>query len=140
MAAHTKGLVARLMLFFYAAIPLASIFLFMRSDKAVNAALFDIGLSLIPMVITLRFTWRLVWPRWKLYAKLLLHPFIYLLLFTYINHWVILVAWLHQGVLGLGGHIWFSHRHGFKWYAIEDPNRYMTLSRQAMGVREGEEN
>lgn len=95
--------------------------------------LLDVVLASIPMVALAAVTWRLVWPRWKLVAKVLLHPCIYALLSLYIGHWSVLVAWLHQGVLGLGGHIWFSRRHGFTWYAVEDPERYVQLSKAMVG-------
>jgi hypothetical protein len=78
-----------------------------------------------------------VWPRWKLYGKLLLHPCIYALLSLAVGHWSIVIAWLHQG-LGLGGHMWFSRRHGFKWYAVEDPERYLRLSKEMVGALRGE--
>jgi hypothetical protein len=88
-------------------------------------------LASIPMIALAVITWRVVWPRWKLVAKLVLHPCLYAVLSLFIGHWSILVAWLHQGVLGLGGHIWFSRKHGFTWYAVENPERYRQLS-QAM--------
>jgi hypothetical protein len=96
--------------------------------------LLDVVLASIPMVALAVVTWRLVWPRWKLIAKLLVHPCIYALLSLYIGHWSVLIAWLHQGVLGLGGHIWFSRKHGFTWYAVEDPERYVQLSKAMVGV------
>ena len=86
-------------------------------------------LSSIPLLAVTAVTWRLVWPRWKLLGKLLLHPCIYALLAIYIGYWTVLLAWLHQGLLGLGGHIWFSRKHGFTWYAVEDPERYVQLSK-----------
>jgi hypothetical protein len=72
-----------------------------------------------------------VWPRWKLFAKLILHPCVYLVLALFIGHWTVALAWLHQGV-GLAGHIWFSKKHGFMWYAVDDPERYVALSRAAI--------
>jgi hypothetical protein len=41
------------------------------------------------------------------------------------------VAWIHQGI-GLAGHVWFSRKHGFTWYAVEDPERYVALSKAAV--------
>lgn len=93
---------------------------------------FDTAMATVPMLILAAFTWRLVWPRWKLVAKLLLHPLIYAGLSLLIGHWSILIAWVHQGILGLGGHIWFSRKHGFTWYAVEDPARYVALSKAAV--------
>jgi hypothetical protein len=92
----------------------------------------DVVLATIPMIALAAVTWRLVWPRWKLVAKILLHPLIYAGLSLLIGHWSVPIAWVHQGVLGLGGHIWFSRRHGFTWYAVEDPGRYVQLSKQAV--------
>jgi hypothetical protein len=89
----------------------------------------DVMLASIPMIALAVVTWRVVWPRWKLVAKLLLHPAVYAVLSWYLGHWSVQVAWLHQGVLGLGGHIWFSRKHGFTWYAVEDPERYVQLSK-----------
>ena len=99
-----------------------------------DSLIFDVVSASVPMVALTAITWRLVWPRWKLAGKLLLHPCLYALLSLYIGHWSILVAWLHQGLLGLGVHIWFSRKHGFTWYAVEDPARYIQLSKAMMGV------
>lgn len=91
--------------------------------------LLDVVLATIPALMLAAVTWRVTWPKWKLVAKLLLHPIFYLILSLLIGHWSILIAWLHQGA-GLAGHIWFSRKHGFTWYAIEDPERYVALSRE----------
>lgn len=100
-----------------------------------DSIVLDVALASVPMVVLAAITWRLVWPRWKLVVKLLLHPCIYALLSLYIGHWSILVAWLHQGLLGLGGHIWFSRKHGFTWYAVEEPERYTQLSKNMVGAQ-----
>lgn len=92
----------------------------------------DVFVATIPLVVLATLTWRLVWPRWKLVVKLILHPVLYAALSYYIGHWSVLIAWVHQGVLGLGGHIWFSRKHGFSWYAVEDPERYVQLSKAAV--------
>lgn len=115
----------------YATVPVAAFVLVRRSAASLGTILLDVLLATVPMVLLAAVTWRLVWPRWKLVAKLLLHPCIYALLSLWIGHWSILVAWLHQGLLGLGGHIWFSRKHGFKWYSVDDPDRYVALSKQA---------
>ena len=94
--------------------------------------LLDVVLATIPVAALAAVTWRLVWPRWKLVAKLVLHPLLYAGLSLLIGHWSVVVAWLHQGVLGLGGHIWFARRHGFTWYAVEDPARYVALSKHTV--------
>lgn len=78
-------------------------------------------------------TWRLVWPRWKLVGKVVFFVAGVALLSWWIGHWSILVAWVHQGV-GLGFHVWFCRKHGFTWYAVEDPERYVALSRASVGV------
>ena len=94
----------------------------------------DVLLATIPMVALVAVTWRLVWPRWKLYLKVLLHPIIYAMLSMLIGHWSVLVAWIHQGVFGLGFHIWFSRKHGFTWYSIDDPDRYVEMSKRMAGI------
>ena len=91
-------------------------------------------LATLPMVLLAAVTWRLTWPRWKLVAKLVLHPCFYAVLVYYVGFWGVVFAWVHQGVLGLGGHIWFSRRHGFTWYAVEDPQLYVRLSKEMVGV------
>lgn len=91
-------------------------------------------LATLPMALLALVTWRLVWPRWKLVAKVVLHPLIYALVAYHIGFWSVVIAWIHQGVLGLGGHIWFSRKHGFTWYAVEDPERYVRLSQAMVGV------
>lgn len=65
-------------------------------------------------------TWRLVWPGWKLIGKLLLHPCVDAIWSIYIGLWSVLISWLHQGS-ALAGHISFSRKHGFTWYAVKDP-------------------
>jgi hypothetical protein len=101
---------------------------------------FDVACASIPMVLLATVTWRLVWPKWKLVTKLLLHPCLYAALSFGLGHWSVLIAWVHQGVLGLGGHIWFSRKHGFTWYAVEDPLRYVELSKRAVRSLEGDRN
>lgn len=96
-----------------------------------HPALLDTLLATVPVValaaVTWRVTWRVTWPKWQLAVRLLLHPCAYALRAVCIGHWSVLVAWVHQGVPGLGGHIRFSRRHGFTWYAVEDPERYVRL-------------
>lgn len=99
-----------------------------------HPVLLDVVLASIPMLALAAVTWRLVWPKWKLVGKLVLQPCFYALLSMWIGHWSILVAWIHQGVFGLGVHIWFSRRHGFTWYNVEDPERYVQHSKQWVGV------
>jgi hypothetical protein len=96
-----------------------------------RAALFDAAVATVPALVLAAVTWRVVWPRWKLVGKLLLHPALYFAMALAIGHWIIPVAWLHQGA-GLVGHVWFSKKHGFTWYAIEDPPRYVALSKAAV--------
>ncbi len=90
--------------------------------------LVDVLLATLPALLLALATWRVTWPKWKLVLKLLIHPVLYLALSLLIGHWSVLIAWLHQG-LGLAGHIWFSRKHGFTWYAVEDPQRFVDLSR-----------
>lgn len=96
-----------------------------------NPRLVDMLLATVPALLLATITWRVVWPRWKLVAKLLLHPCFYLALALFIGHWSVLVAWMHQGI-GFAGHVWFSQKHGFTWYAVEDPARYMALSKASV--------
>ena len=49
-----------------------------------------------------------------------------------LGHWSLLIMGLHQGV-GLGVHIWFSRKHGFTWWAVEDPEEYVRLSKAWVG-------
>jgi hypothetical protein len=132
-----KSLVGAATILAYAAVPVAAVALVMRRAIDVDALLFDVVLAAVPMVLLALVTWRLVWPRWKLVAKLVVHPSIYAILSLWIGHWCILVAWIHQGLLGLGGHIWFSRKHGFTWYAVEDPARYVELSKRAAASLSG---
>ena len=96
-----------------------------------NPLLVDVLLATVPALLLASVTWRLVWPRWKLVGKLVLHPCLYLTLALLIGHWSVPVAWVHQG-LGLAGHVWFSKKHGFTWYAVEDPARYVALSKASV--------
>jgi len=97
----------------------------------VSTVVVDVAIASIPLLVLGSITWRLVWPRWKLYGKLLGHPAAYALLSLWLGHWSIVLAWLHQGI-GLAGHIWFCRRHGFTWYAVEDPKRYVSLMKHAV--------
>ncbi len=97
-----------------------------------RAALFDAALATVPALALAAVTWRVVWPRWKLVGKLLLHPVFYFACALVIGDWSVPLAWAHQGA-GLAGHVWFSKKHGFTWYAVEDPERYVALSMAAVG-------
>jgi hypothetical protein len=94
----------------------------------VKPILLYVILATIPAALLAALTWRVVWPRWKLVVKLVAHPCLYLALALVIGHWSVPLAWVHQGA-GLAGHIWFSKKHGFTWYAVEDPERYVAASR-----------
>ncbi len=87
-------------------------------------------LASLPAVLLSAVTWRLIWPRWKR-AKVIVHPCVYTALAFWIGPWSVPLAWVHQ-VIGLTGHVWFSGKHGFKWYAVDDPARYIELSRAAV--------
>ena len=93
----------------------------------------DLLLSALPFVVLAVVTWRLVWPRWKLGGKAVAYFAGVALLSWFVGHWSVLLAWAHQ-LLGLAFHIGFSRRHGFTWYAVEDPDRYVALSKQWVGV------
>jgi hypothetical protein len=96
-----------------------------------HPVLIDVLLATVPALVLAAVTWRVVWPRWKLVGKLLVHPLVYFALALLVGHWSVPVAWLHQG-LGLAGHVRFSQKHGFTWYAVEDPERYVALSRASL--------
>lgn len=96
-----------------------------------HPVLLDVLLATVPALLLAAVTWRVVWPRWKLVGKLLVHPCLYAALALLIGHWSVPVAWVHQG-LGLAGHVWFSKKHGFTWYAVEDPARYIELSKASV--------
>ncbi|MEQ9401617.1 MAG: hypothetical protein RJQ04_20800 [Longimicrobiales bacterium] len=131
-----KRLIAPAVLVAYGMIPVAA-FVLVRGSDSPESVGSDVALSAIPLLLLATVGWRLVWPRWKLVGKLIVHPSIYAILSVYIGSWTIAVAWLHQGVFGLGVHIWFSRRHGFTWYAVEDPERYVAASKEMVsGTRE----
>jgi len=88
-------------------------------------------LASAPALLLSLVTWRLIWPRWKRVTKLLVHPCVYAALAFVIGPWSVPIAWVHQGI-GLAGHVWFSKRHGFTWYAVEDPGRYISLSKASV--------
>ena len=93
--------------------------------------LLDVLLATVPAWLLAIVTWPVIWPRWKRWGKLAFHPCLYAGLALLIGHWSVPVAWAHQG-LGLAGHIWFCRKHGFTWYAVEDPARYVALSQAAV--------
>ncbi len=88
-------------------------------------------LASAPALLLSLVTWRLIWPRWKRVTKLLVHPCVYAALAFVIGPWSVPIAWVHQGI-GLAGHMWFSKQHGFTWYAVEDPERYISLSKASV--------
>lgn len=96
-----------------------------------HPVIFDVLLATLPALLLAAVTWRVVWPRWKLVGKLVLHPVVYLALALVLGHWSVAIAWVHQGI-GLYSHVRFSQKHGFTWYAVEDPARYVALSRASM--------
>ena len=91
----------------------------------------DLALASPPLVVGLALTWRLVWPSWKLPGKVVAYLVGVGVLSVLIGHWSVLLGWVHQG-LGLYFHIRFSRAHGFTWWAVEDPARYVELSRAAV--------
>lgn len=97
-----------------------------------SALAFDLLVAAVPFGVLLVGSWRLVWPRWKLVGKGVAYFSLVAVGATWLGHWVLPLAWLHQGV-GLAGHVWFSRRHGFTWYAVEDPERYVALSKAMVG-------
>ena len=76
-----------------------------------RSALLDAALATVPALVLAGVTWRVVWPRWKLVGKLLLHPVFYFALALLIGHWSVPLAWAHQGV-GLAGHVLFQFAAG----------------------------
>lgn len=94
--------------------------------------LLDLLLAAIPWTVGMVITIRLIWPRWKIVGKAIAYFGVMALLSWLIGHWSLLVAFLHQG-LGMAFHIGFCRRHGFRWYAVEDPERYTQLSKQMVG-------
>ena len=97
------------------------------------SVLLDLAIAAVPLGVGLAATWRLVWPRWKLVGKVVTYLTVVAALSWWIGHWSVLLAFLHQGV-GLAVHIWFSRKHGFTWYAVEDPERYVQLSKAWVGA------
>lgn len=93
----------------------------------------DLAIAGVPWLVGMAATWRMVWPKWKILGKAAFYFGAVALLSSRIGHWSLLPAFLHQG-LGLGIHIWFSRKHGFTWYAVEDPERYVELSKAMVGV------
>jgi hypothetical protein len=90
-------------------------------------------LALPPLLVGLALSHRLIWPRWKLPGKVVFYVLGIALLSLWIGPWSVAIGWLHQ-LTGIFFHIRFSRRHGFTWYAVEDPERYVALSREAVGL------
>jgi len=74
-------------------------------------------------------TWRLVWPKWKIAGKGLFSLGVTAALSWWLGHWSLLFILLHSG-LGIAFHLWWCQRHGFTWYAVEDPERYISLQKE----------
>lgn len=95
--------------------------------------LLDLILALPPFLFGMAVTWRVIWPRWKVPGKAAAYLSGVAALSFFFGHWSVLVAWLHQSV-GLFFHYWFCRKHGFTWHAVEDPARYIALSKALVGV------
>jgi hypothetical protein len=78
------------------------------------ALVVDVVVATTPVLALTAVTWRLVWPRWKLVAKVVLHPLLYAGFSLLLGHSSILVARVHQRI-GLAGRIWLNRKHGFSW-------------------------
>lgn len=76
----------------YAAIPFVAIYLVTTEAEDVGSVVRDVALCAIPMILLTAVTWRLVWPKWKLFGKLLVHPSLYAILSLLIGPWCILIA------------------------------------------------
>ena len=88
----------------------------------------DLAVATVPFLAGMAITWRLVWPRWKVFGKGAFYFSAVAFGSWLIGHLILLFAFLHQGV-GIAVHMWFCRKHGFTWYAVEDAERYVELSR-----------
>jgi len=100
-----------------------------------NPVAIDLLLAAPPFVLGLAPTHRLIWPRWKVGGKALFYFGMVAGLSFLIGRWSVVLGWAHQ-LSGLAFHVWFCRKHGFTWYAVEDPARYVALSKAAVGVVE----
>lgn len=100
-----------------------------------NGVLLDVALALPPFVVGMFLTWRVIWPRWKAYGKGVAYVVVVAILSLFLGHWSVVLGWVHQ-MTGLVFHYWFCRRHGFTWYSVEDPERYIALSKAWVGVTE----
>ncbi len=94
----------------------------------------DLAVAAVPFAVMMAITWRLVWPRWKLPGKFVFYFAAVAGLSWALGHWSLAFAFAHQTV-GLTFHIWFCRKHGFTWYAVEDPARYRRLSKVMVGAQ-----
>ena len=97
-----------------------------------NPVVVDLLLAGPPFLAGLLLTRKLIWPRWKVWGKTAFYFGAVAVLSLLIGHWSVVLAWLHQGV-GFAGHVWFSRKHGFTWWAVKDPERYVALSKASVG-------
>ncbi|MCB9796507.1 MAG: hypothetical protein H6741_27740 [Alphaproteobacteria bacterium] len=95
----------------------------------------DLALIALMQAIGLVWSWRLIWPRWKILGKTLAVLTLGAGLSLLIGHASVLLMALHLG-LGLAVHVWFSRKHGFTWWRVEDPEAYVRLSKEWVGVQE----
>lgn len=72
--------VASLMLGVYGTVPFIAASLAVGTTRATESLALDVALATLPLLLLAAVSWRLVWPRWKLFGKLLVHPCIYLVL------------------------------------------------------------
>jgi hypothetical protein len=96
----------------------------------------DLSVAAVPFAVGMAVTWRLVWPKWKVLGKAAAYFTGVGVLSLWIGHWSLPLAFAHQG-LGLAVHVWFCRRHGITWYAVEDPERYVRLSKEMVGYPPG---
>jgi hypothetical protein len=89
-----------------------------------TSILLDITLASPRLLFGLAVTWRVIWPRWKVVGKVAFHT--------------VTGASSSAGSIkapGLAFHVWFCRKHGFTWYAVEDPERYVARSKEFIGSK-----
>lgn len=93
--------------------------------------LLNLGVAAVLETLGLALTWRLIWPRWKRLGKPLFYLAVTAALTAWLGAWALLFVIGHP-LLGWRMHTRFCRRHGMNPWRVDDPARYIELSKEAI--------
>lgn len=88
-------------------------------------------LAVLIEAISLSMFWRLIWPAWKRPGKAVFYLAVSAALTAWLGVWALVFVVGHP-LLGWVLHWRFCKKHGFRWWHVEDPQRYVELQKEAV--------